>query len=125
MSAGEQTGVVIRAHSQNAERLETTGAVLGLTRRTSYCERTVPVEPGDIVMSATGRVMDRLLKNGLPNLSFRGGVALRDAAALLLRRHADSAAPEAGDETAALIRFTEAAATGIPASAPEMLLAVA
>jgi hypothetical protein len=49
VSAGHEPALVLRARTGHVERLESTGAVLGLSQRSEYRERVVLFEPGDLV----------------------------------------------------------------------------
>lgn len=64
LSAGHESALLFRAHRLHAQRLEPTGTVLGLTRRTVYRQRTVPLSPGDVLIAFTGGVADAVDRAG-------------------------------------------------------------
>jgi len=64
LSAGHETALLFRAHRLHAQRLEPTGTVLGLTSRTVYRQRTVPLHPGDVLVAFTGGVADAVDRAG-------------------------------------------------------------
>jgi len=51
ISAGHEPALLVRKHSARVRHLEGTGAVLGLTRRTEYRQRTIWLEPGDLLVA--------------------------------------------------------------------------
>jgi len=51
VSAGHDPVLLVRRHFTRIRRLDSTGALLGLTRRSEYRERTLPLEPGDLMLA--------------------------------------------------------------------------
>jgi sigma-B regulation protein RsbU (phosphoserine phosphatase) len=58
VSAGHESALLVRSRSGRVHRLESTGTVLGLTDRTVYGHRTLPLEPGDLLIAPTDGVTD-------------------------------------------------------------------
>jgi len=58
VSAGHESALLIRARGGRVHRLESTGTVLGLTDRTEYGHRTLPLDPGDLLIAHTDGVTD-------------------------------------------------------------------
>jgi phosphoserine phosphatase RsbU/P len=53
VSAGHESALLIRRRNARVHRLDSTGTVLGLTDRTIYGQRTLPLEPGDLLIAYT------------------------------------------------------------------------
>jgi len=53
VNAGHEPPLLIRNKEQVAVELETTGTVLGLSSRTSYRERSLSLEPGDLLVAVS------------------------------------------------------------------------
>src|SRR6266481_6369958 len=51
VSAGHEPALLIHTRTARVNRLESTGTVLGLTDRTAYGRRTLPIEPGDLLIT--------------------------------------------------------------------------
>ena len=58
VSAGAEPALLIRSDGTLVHRLESTGAVLGLTPRASYSCRTLAFEPGDMLVAFTDGIPD-------------------------------------------------------------------
>jgi sigma-B regulation protein RsbU (phosphoserine phosphatase) len=58
VSAGHDAVLLIRKHASAVHRLESTGTVLGLSTRASFQQRTVTVEPGDVMVAFTDGITD-------------------------------------------------------------------
>lgn len=121
-SAGHEPALLIRREATRAHRLERTGTVLGLSGRTAYGQRTVVLEPGDLLVAFT---------DGVAGVIDAGGRELCDAGVLgVVRRHPDARASEiagqileevsrltdrsgqAADRTVVVVRFTGALGNG-------------
>lgn len=64
LSAGHEPALLFRANRFRVHRLEATGTVLGLTNRTVYRQRTVSLDPGDVLIAYTGGVTDAVNRAG-------------------------------------------------------------
>lgn len=58
LSAGHEPALLFRAGRPHIHRLEPTGTVLGLTARTVFRQRTVTLDPGDVLIAYTAGVTD-------------------------------------------------------------------
>ena len=58
VSAGHEPPLLLRKRTGRAERLDSTGTVLGLTRRTVYEQRTMGMAPGDVLVAFTDGVTE-------------------------------------------------------------------
>jgi phosphoserine phosphatase RsbU/P len=58
VAAGHEPVLLVRRHPLRVRRLESTGAVMGLTRRSEYRQRTVSLEPGDLLVAFSDGVAD-------------------------------------------------------------------
>src|SRR5262249_48363757 len=86
VSAGHEPALIVKEDGCRAERLEGTGAVLGLTNRTVYTHRTVQLDPGDMLVAFTDGVTEAVDSRGRE---------LRDAGVLdVVRRYSDAPASE-------------------------------
>ena len=81
VNAGHEPALLIRKNG-HVERLEATGAVLGLSRRSSYRENFVSFEPGDLMAAFSDGVADSAGPDGVVRiLRERGESGLQDLAA--------------------------------------------
>jgi sigma-B regulation protein RsbU (phosphoserine phosphatase) len=58
VSAGHESALLIRRRKARVHRLDSTGTVLGLSDRTVYGHRTLPLEPGDLLIAHTDGITD-------------------------------------------------------------------
>jgi len=58
VNAGHESALLVRSRGGRVHRLESTGTVLGLTDRAVYGHRTLPLEPGDLLIAHTDGVVD-------------------------------------------------------------------
>jgi sigma-B regulation protein RsbU (phosphoserine phosphatase) len=58
VSAGHESALLVRRRSGRVHRLESTGTVLGLSDRTVYGHRILPLELGDLLIAHTDGVTD-------------------------------------------------------------------
>jgi phosphoserine phosphatase RsbU/P len=127
VNAGHEPALLLRKRQNRAIILESTGAVLGLTHRSGYGQRTIPLEPGDLLSVFSDSVAEAADILGRPFGSIGVLSVLRrfpDAHAVDLveeilcaaERHAGWAAP-ATDQTVAVVRFTGGRAEAISAEA--------
>jgi len=136
VNAGHEPALLFRKRQSRAIALESTGAVLGLTPRSSYGQRTIPLEPGDLLavfsegLAETADILGRPFGSaGVLSVLRRSQCAraadlvqeILDAA----ERHAAWGVPSA-DQTVAVVRFTGAMEKALPAEAEtELAYAVA
>jgi sigma-B regulation protein RsbU (phosphoserine phosphatase) len=122
VSAGHEPALLFRPRSGRLRRLESTGTVLGLTARSKFREKTVLLEPGDVLVALTDGITDAADPRGN---EFREEGVLR-----ILEQHPDAGAVElsgrimeavdsfrprsasADDRTVAVVRMIAAAAKG-------------
>jgi len=110
VNAGHEPALLVRCHGGHVERLDPTGAVLGLSRRSVYRERFVAFDPGDLFAAFSDGVAEsagssevlRILRQGLD-------CGVQDMAAHVL------AAGESGsDRTIVLVRSCDAEDLPLP-----------
>ena len=73
INAGHEPALLLRRGTDDVDRLDSTGAILGLSHRSSYRELTVAFEPGDILAAFTDGIAEstgpggvvRILREGL------------------------------------------------------------
>jgi len=58
VSAGHEPALLLRKRSGRVQRLGSTGTVLGLTGRTAYEQRTMGMDPGDVLAVFTDGVTE-------------------------------------------------------------------
>ncbi len=114
VSAGHESALLIRARGGRVHRLESTGTVLGLTDRTVYGHRTLPLEAGDLLIAQTDGVTDAGDAEGvefgekgiLRIVQSHPGARARDLALEILEaidRHASSGRQD--DRTVVVVRI--------------------
>ena len=86
VSAGHPAALIVRSEGNRVERLESTGAVLGLTGRSIYTQRSVLLEPGDLLVAFTDGVAEAMDE--------RGGEWRDDGVLAAVRRHPGARASE-------------------------------
>jgi phosphoserine phosphatase RsbU/P len=64
ISAGHELALLFERSSKRLRRLEHTGTVLGLTTRSAYCHRSMPIEAGDVLVTCTDGITDAAGANG-------------------------------------------------------------
>ncbi|HKE29481.1 MAG TPA: SpoIIE family protein phosphatase [Bryobacteraceae bacterium] len=64
VGAGHEPVLLVRRRPARIRRLESTGAVMGLTRRSAYHQRSLPVEPGDLLIAFSDGLSDALSPAG-------------------------------------------------------------
>jgi phosphoserine phosphatase RsbU/P len=136
VNAGHEPALLLRKRHSRAIMLDSTGAVLGLTDRSSYGQRTIPLEPGDVLAVFSESLAEAVDNLGRPFgsagvLSVLRRYECARAAELVeeildaAERHAGWSAP-AADHTVAIVRFTGGMDKAIPAEAEtELACAVA
>jgi phosphoserine phosphatase RsbU/P len=136
VNAGHEPALLFRKRQSRAIALESTGAVLGLTHRSSYGQRTIPLEPGDLLAVFSEGLAEAVDILGRPFGSAGVLGVLRrsqcaSAADLVgeifdaAERHAGWGVP-AADQTVAVVRFTGSMEKAVPAEAEtELAYAVA
>jgi sigma-B regulation protein RsbU (phosphoserine phosphatase) len=119
VNAGHEPPLLLRRRTGSAQRLDSTGTVLGLTGRAVYAQRTIRVDPGDVLVAFTDGVTEatdiegqQWGENGVLNVLRRCKHARgSELVAEILEsagRFADPAAP-ADDRTAVVVRLTDPA----------------
>jgi len=101
VSAGHSPVLLIRPGVPHVRRLENTGTVLGLSLRVEFRQRTVDLEPGDLLLAMTDGVTDMLREKEVLRIVDRGS-ATRPVD---LVRHVLDAAWGSDDRTALAVRF--------------------
>jgi sigma-B regulation protein RsbU (phosphoserine phosphatase) len=119
VNAGHEPPLLLRRRTGSTHRLESTGTVLGLTGRAVYGQRTIRMDPGDVLVAFTDGVTEatdiegqQWGENGVLNVLRRCKHARgSELVAEILEsagRFADPAAP-ADDRTAVAVRLTDPA----------------
>jgi serine phosphatase RsbU (regulator of sigma subunit) len=132
VNAGHESALLVRCHNERVHRLESTGTVLGLSDRTVYGRRTLPLEPGDLLIAHTDGVTDAGNSEGvgfgeqgiLRAVERHPGASACDLAREILEaldRHAGRGRQD--DQTVVVVRFKGAAAHGAFETAEEAVLA--
>jgi sigma-B regulation protein RsbU (phosphoserine phosphatase) len=127
LNAGHEPALLLRKRHDRAIRLENTGAILGLTRRSSYGQRAIPLEPGDLLAVFSEGVAETFDIHGRPFGSAGVLSVLRRPGRLraadlvqeifgAAERHAEWGV-QSTDQTVAVVRFTEGMDQAIPAEA--------
>ena len=68
VNAGHEPALLLHGKSGRVERLESTGAVLGLARRSAYRQRTVAFDPGDLLLALSDGVGESMTEDELVRL---------------------------------------------------------
>jgi hypothetical protein len=110
VNAGHEAALLLRGKSRQVDRLEPTGAVLGLSNRSVYRELSLTFEPGDLLAAFTDGVAEaagpsevtRILRDGQD-------CVVQDLAAQVL-----AAGETAADRTIVLVRSTDANVQPLP-----------
>jgi sigma-B regulation protein RsbU (phosphoserine phosphatase) len=116
VNAGHEPALLLRKRQNRAIILESTGAILGLTHRSSYGQRTIPLEPGDLMAVFSDSVAEAVDILGHPFgpagvLSVVRRTSNAHAADLVeeildaAERHTGWGVPST-DQTVAVVRFT-------------------
>jgi sigma-B regulation protein RsbU (phosphoserine phosphatase) len=133
VSAGHESALLIRRRTGRIHRLDSTGTVLGLSDRTVYGHRTLPLEPGDLLIACTDGITDARNAEGhefsekgiLEVVERHSGARACDLGADMLQavdRYAGPCEP-ADDRTAVVVRFKGAAEDTVFEGAAEAVLA--
>ncbi|MEO8662276.1 MAG: PP2C family protein-serine/threonine phosphatase [Bryobacteraceae bacterium] len=86
VNAGHDRAMLLRDNGSRVLNLETTGTVLGLSTKTVYQQRTIPLEPGDVFVAVT---------DGITEARSRGGEVLDEQVVLeAVRDRPDAPASE-------------------------------
>jgi hypothetical protein len=104
VNAGHEPALLLRSRGNHVDRLEATGAILGLSRRSAYRERVILFEPGDLLAAFTDGVAESTGPAGVLQIlreSLDCGV--QDLAARLLAEGVTTA-----DRTIVLVRSSDA-----------------
>jgi sigma-B regulation protein RsbU (phosphoserine phosphatase) len=101
VSAGHGPVMLLRRGETRLRRLENTGTVLGLSLRVDFRERTVDLQPGDLILAMTDGVTDVLADDQILRI-LEGDAHLRPFESV---RAVLDAACDSEDRTAAAIRF--------------------
>jgi len=110
VNAGHEPALLLRKGTDHVERLDSTGAVLGLSRRGSYRELTVPFEPGDVFAAFTEGIAESTGPSGVVRILREGlDCGVPEMAASVL-----DAAESDADRTIVLVRSSEADACPLP-----------
>jgi sigma-B regulation protein RsbU (phosphoserine phosphatase) len=135
VSAGHESALLVRRRKGRVHRLDSTGTVLGLSERTVYGHRTMPLEPGDLLIAHTDGITEacdaegrEFGEKGLLDVVARYPDArARDLAGEILEaidRYAVSGEP-ADDRTVVVVRFQSAAERSVFDPIGAMALAAA
>lgn len=119
VNAGHEPALLVRGRGDRVDRLETTGAVLGLSRRSAYREHAVLFEPGDLLAAFTDGVAESAGPEGvLQILREEKESTVQDLAA-----HVLAAGESAADRTIVLVRSSDAAECPSPMERFELVAA--
>lgn len=136
VNAGHEPALLLRKRQNRAIALESTGAVLGLTDRSTYGQRAIPLEPGDLLAVFSSGIAESSDILGHPFGSAGVLEVLRRfpraRAADLVDEVLDAAERHAGwglpsmDQTVAVVRLIGSMEEAVPAEAgKELSLAAA
>ncbi len=104
VSAGHEPALLLGRRTGSVERLEPTGAVLGLSRRSHYREDIVAFEPGDLLAAFTDGVAESTSQSGVVRILRQGqDCGVQELAAQVL-----AAGDAAADRTVVLVRSNNA-----------------
>jgi sigma-B regulation protein RsbU (phosphoserine phosphatase) len=108
VNAGHEPALLLRLRTGRVERLESTGAILGLTRRSAYRERTLSFEPGDLLLAFSDGVSESVAHEQLLRL-------LREARDFSVQELTDQLlrAPAGHDRTVVAVRSSDSFDEGI------------
>ena len=121
VNAGHEPALLLHGESGRVDRLETTGAVLGLSRRSHYNARTVAFEPGDLLAAFSDGVVEAAGPGGVLR-TLREGI---DRGVQDLAQHVLEAAESASDRTIVLVRARDVAVRPLRTAARCLELAAA
>ncbi len=113
VNAGHEPALLVRPHSGRVRLLESSGAVLGLTARSRYQQRTIPLQLGDVLVAFTDGVSDTLSSRDgelghaliLRMLQELPGATAADLVARLLAASTATSESARPDRTAIAVRF--------------------
>lgn len=131
VNAGHEPALLLRKRQNRALLLESTGAILGLTHRSSYGQRTIQLEPGDLLAVFSDCVAEAVDILGRPfgpagvlSVLRRFPCAhVADLVEEILDATERHAGPDMSstNQTVAVVRFTGGMAEAIPAEAETQL----
>lgn len=109
VNAGHEPPILVRKRDRAVERLERTGAALGLSAREVHRERTIAVEPGDLLAIFSDGLRECLSESRIVRVSQKNPYA---SAAEITRRVFEEAGghPLEADRTFAVLRVIGASA---------------
>ena len=110
VNAGHEPALVLHAHGGRVDHLDPTGAVLGLSRRSTYREGAIAFEPGDLMAAFTDGVAESTGPSEVVRI-LREGMECR---VLDLAAHVVGGGETAADRTIVLVRSNDAAAIPVP-----------
>jgi phosphoserine phosphatase RsbU/P len=122
VNAGHETPLLFHRSAERLRRLESSGAVLGLTARSAYRQRMIPVEPGDVLVAFSDGITESREPDG-SEFCEDGVIRILEAypnrgAAELANRIREAAeqfrngSPAEDDQTVVVARLVDAAANG-------------
>jgi phosphoserine phosphatase RsbU/P len=128
VNAGHEPPLLVRKRNQAVVRLESTGTVVGLSTRSGYSQRTIPIEPGDVLVAATDGVMEALYAEGrdvheqvvFSAVRDHPGASSSDLAAHIFRAattHGDTSThctTPSDDRTVVVVRFVDTGMFAFP-----------
>lgn len=113
VNAGHEAPLLVRGKTGRTERLDTTGAVLGLSRKSTYPVRTVAFEPGDLLIAFTDGIAEAAAPLRIVRLVRESPSAgVQDLANRILDTTREES-EAAGDQTIVLVRARDAGELGV------------
>ena len=112
VNAGQMAAWRIRRQGSRVSRLENTGTMIGLNSRTGHRQRTIEMEPGDLLVAASDGVCESLGETRMLELI---GNHLQSAPSTIVNEILDSTGP-GRDRTVVAVRLNDCAAREMPAS---------
>lgn len=110
VNAGHEPALLVRSGSNRVDRLDTTGAVLALSRGSSYRERVALFEPGDMLAAFTDGIAESAGPDGVVRiLREQPDCGVQDLAAYVV-----ALGGAAADRTIVLVRSVNAQACPLP-----------
>jgi sigma-B regulation protein RsbU (phosphoserine phosphatase) len=106
VNAGHQTSLLVR-QSGRLDRLEPNAAVLGLSRRSAYRQRTVPFGPGDTLIGLSDGIAEPARESAVVQMvQHDRGCRVRELPARIIDLVESIAAPRILDQTVVVVHFT-------------------
>lgn len=103
INAGLEPALLLRGKGNQVDRLDPTGAILGLSRRSHYRDRVVAFEPGDLLAAFTDGVTESTGWSGVLRILREG----MDCGVQDLAAHVLSAGEASADRTIVLVRSSD------------------